>query len=142
GAIFAEPLDLLVLGRGAAKGNVADVFESIERSLAHDWKAPHQHRIDPRLSCRIFIAPRDVILGARRKHGDIVMGSQPLGHLPAVRLGSAGDVGAVPMHHARNLHPPSLAPWSPSRLSSHSLSFAFSIASSSMHANRVVFSLC
>jgi hypothetical protein len=48
--------------------------------------------------------PRDVIFRARGEDRDVVMRGQPLGHVPAMRFGAAGEISPVAMHDARQPH--------------------------------------
>jgi hypothetical protein len=57
-----------------------------------------------RLAGRIVVGPGNVIVRGGGDHGDVVPRRQVLGDQPAVPFRSAGDVGAVPVDHAGQLH--------------------------------------
>jgi hypothetical protein len=60
--------------------------------------------VDGVLACRVLVAPRQVIPRARRQHADAHVPREVLREISRVQLGAAVDVGAISLHHNRNLH--------------------------------------
>src|SRR3954468_6088676 len=73
-------------------------------ALARHEKAQHAQRAVPRFTGGIVVAPRNVILRARRHDRDLVRGCEMLRDQPAVPLRAAGDIGAEPVDDAGELH--------------------------------------
>ena len=105
GAVLAEPL--LLLRRRSRDRRRSRSLRSMKRCMSRSRATGNRStRSGPiaRLAGGIVIAPGDVILGAGREDGDVVLRGEMLGDEAAVPLGAAGDVGPEPVDDARQLH--------------------------------------
>src|SRR5918993_5942829 len=73
-------------------------------SLLIDSEPPHRNVVHEFRSCRIIVAPGDVIASACRQHLDLRVLRKMLGDVASVQLGAAVDLGAIALHHDSELH--------------------------------------
>ena len=104
GALAVQPFELVVQ-RVLPGEDVRRSPAEIELvALPRDRKALDDDAVDRLGPGGKIVAPRDVVARAGGQHADVRVAREALGDVPRVQLGAAVDIGAVPLHHDRELH--------------------------------------
>src|SRR5688572_7966390 len=102
--ILAEPFFLELARRAAIEYLVAELGEALEPAATRDRKPDQTNAVLHGSASWIGVCPSDVIARTCRQDCDVVAQRQALGKLPAMGLGAARDVRAVPLYDKRELH--------------------------------------
>jgi hypothetical protein len=96
-ALLLQPLHLVVAAVRVVIDPVRVLVERVEVARRGVGEPADGHAADPVGPLGVLVLPRLVVARARREDLDLVLCGEALGHEPAQVLGSAENLGAVPL---------------------------------------------
>ena len=103
-ALLLQPLALVGVAVRVVEDPVRVPVELLEVALPVRREPAHRDAAHPIEAFRVLVLPGDVVARARRQHLDVVARRETFGDEPAVVLGAAENVRAVPLDDERDFH--------------------------------------
>ena len=112
-ALALQPFQLIVQ-RVRPHEDLRRTFAEIRVvALSRDGKTLHGDTVDRISAGWKLVAPRHIVTRASGQHAYVRVTCKPLGDVSRMQLGTAIDVGAVPLNHDGKLHSPTALPDEP-----------------------------